>query len=80
MARTKSPRELAARALCSKYGHPENIMFEGAPLWQSYLPEVDTILKAIQWPGLAEQKEKDQIDFDRMKSSRRPTSGVKIQT
>jgi hypothetical protein len=46
----KSPRELAARALCSLAGHPENTKFEGKPMWQSYLPEVDTVLKAALAP------------------------------
>lgn len=49
MRKPKSPRELAARALCRKEGHPEDIQFEGAPMWQSYLPEVDTVLEAIGW-------------------------------
>lgn len=42
----KSPRERAARALCRLDGHPENIKFEGAPMWQSYLPQVDAVLEA----------------------------------
>lgn len=42
----KEPRELAARALCKKAGLPENTKFEGRPMWQSYLVEVDTVLDA----------------------------------
>lgn len=42
----RSPRERAARALCSLAGNPENIKFEGKPMWQSFLPEADTALEA----------------------------------
>lgn len=38
-------REKAARALCRKAGHPENIAYEGGKMWESFLPEVDTVLK-----------------------------------
>ncbi len=48
-ATPKHPRELAARALCRRAGNPENTMFEGKPMWMSYLDEVDTVLKAIGW-------------------------------
>ena len=41
----QSPRERAARALCSKEGNPENAMYEGKPMWMSYLAVVDTVLK-----------------------------------
>jgi hypothetical protein len=27
-------------------GHPENIAFEGRPMWESYLPQVDAVLEA----------------------------------
>ena len=46
----KSPRERAARALCRLAGHPEDIRFEGKPMWQSYLPEVDAVLEAALPP------------------------------
>jgi hypothetical protein len=45
--RAKPARELAARALCRHAGVPENTMFEGKPMWQSYLPEADAVLEAI---------------------------------
>lgn len=45
----KEPRELAARALCRFDGHPEDIQFEGRPMWESYLPQADAVLKAIGW-------------------------------
>ena len=41
------PRERIARALSSLQGHPPNIHFEGKPKWQSYLPEADAALAAI---------------------------------
>jgi hypothetical protein len=40
------PRERAARALCTARGLPENITFEGRPMWVNLLPEVDIVLKA----------------------------------
>lgn len=40
-------REIVARALCRFDGHPENIMFEGKPMWMSYLPEADAVLAAL---------------------------------
>lgn len=45
----KDPREAAARALCRKAGNPENTMFEGKPMWKSYLDDVDTVLEAVGW-------------------------------
>jgi len=45
----KSARELAARALCRKAGNPEDIKFEGRPMWESYLPEAMAVLEAIGW-------------------------------
>lgn len=44
-SRPKPPRERAARALCNLDGHPPDITFEGAPMWVSYLPQVDTVLR-----------------------------------
>lgn len=45
--KTKNIREIAARALCRFDGHPENIKFEGAPMWMSYLPQADAVLAAV---------------------------------
>lgn len=42
---TKPPRERAARALCNIDGHPPDIRFEGEPMWRSYLPTVDAVLR-----------------------------------
>lgn len=47
---TKSPRERAARALCRLDGNPENTMFEGKPMWVSYLDQVDAVLEAAMAP------------------------------
>jgi hypothetical protein len=46
---TQRTRELAARALCRFNDLPENIQYEGKPMWMSYLDEVDVVLKAIAW-------------------------------
>jgi hypothetical protein len=46
MSKEKPPRGRAARALCRFNGVPEDITFEGRPMWESFLPEVDTILEA----------------------------------
>lgn len=45
----KPARELAARALCRKAGLPEDSIFQGRPMWEDFLPEVDTVLEAIGW-------------------------------
>lgn len=47
----KPARELAARALCRFDGHPEDIQFEGKPMWESYLPQADAVLKALDRSG-----------------------------
>jgi hypothetical protein len=45
-AKVKSPRERAARAFCRYMGNPENITYQGRPMWMSYLDEVDVVLEA----------------------------------
>ncbi|MBN7764137.1 hypothetical protein JYP52_23695 [Nitratireductor aquibiodomus] len=50
MRKTKPPRERAARALCTSRGLPENTKFEGRPMWESLLLEVDIVLKAALTP------------------------------
>lgn len=45
-----SPRERAARALCRFNDVPENIQFEGRPMWESFLPEMDAVLEAALGP------------------------------
>ncbi|NPD16949.1 hypothetical protein HOY34_17285 [Xinfangfangia sp. D13-10-4-6] len=44
--REKPPREKAARALCELDGHAPETRFEGGPMWASYLPQVDAVLRA----------------------------------
>ncbi|MFC3208100.1 hypothetical protein [Aquamicrobium soli] len=46
----KSPRERAARALCSYFDIPENTMFRGRPQWEGYLEQADVALKAALSP------------------------------
>lgn len=46
----RTPRERAARALCALAGNPEDTMFEGKPMWMSYLDEVDAVLGAALTP------------------------------
>lgn len=46
----KPPRERAARALCRLSGNPEDIQFEGKPMWMSFLDEADTALEAALSP------------------------------
>lgn len=48
--RNRSPRERAARALCERAGNPPDIRFEGAPMWRSYLHDVDAVLEAALAP------------------------------
>lgn len=50
MPRQKTPRERAARALCRMNGVPEDTKFEVRPMWEGYLDEVDTVLKAALSP------------------------------
>lgn len=51
----KPAREKAARALCKLANQPEDITFQGKPMWQAYLDEVDAVIKAIGWkPGKPE--------------------------
>lgn len=46
----KPPRERAARALCDLKGLPQNTRFEGRPMWESFLPEVEAVLAAALSP------------------------------
>lgn len=56
--RDKPPREQAARALCKLEGHPPDISFEGGPMWASYLPQVDAVLRVVlgdvAWQAMVE--------------------------
>lgn len=63
MRKPRSPRERAARALCSSRGLPENTKFEGRPMWESFLPEVDIVLQAALspegWDEIVSEEERD---------------------
>ncbi|MGR3622434.1 hypothetical protein [Pseudophaeobacter sp.] len=50
MAKLKPIRERAARALCKLEGLEPDITMEGAPMWRSFLPEVDAVLTAALRP------------------------------
>ena len=47
MPKEKPARERAARALCDLGGLPADARIEGAPMWVSYLREVDVVLRAV---------------------------------
>lgn len=49
----KPALERVARTLCSRAGHPENIQFEGKPMWQSYLADAHAALVAVREPSAA---------------------------
>ncbi|MCF1449952.1 hypothetical protein FS815_24490 [Agrobacterium vitis] len=42
----KARIERAARALCRLHDVPEASVFEGKPMWMSYIPEVMAVLEA----------------------------------
>lgn len=48
--RVQTARERAARAICRSRGLPENTKFEGRPMWESFLEEVDVVLSAALEP------------------------------
>lgn len=41
------PLERVARALCRADGNPENTMFEGKPMWTSYLRDASIVMVAL---------------------------------
>lgn len=42
--------ERAARALCRSNGLPENIQFEGRPMWESFIPHAMAVIEALEKP------------------------------
>lgn len=50
MTKQKPPHERAAKALCRFNGVPEDTQFEGRPMWESYLDQVDAVLQAALTP------------------------------
>lgn len=61
IARAHSPRERAARALCRFNDVPENTAFEGRPMWESFLPEVDAVLEAALGAEELERMKRDEV-------------------
>ncbi|MCP4561751.1 MAG: hypothetical protein GY873_22395 [Bosea sp.] len=47
----REPREIAARALCRRAGHPENTKFQGKPMWMSFLADADAVIAALDSTG-----------------------------
>jgi hypothetical protein len=43
--------EIAARALCKAAGSPENTRYNGGAMWESYIPEANAVLSALQLAG-----------------------------
>lgn len=64
MKRHQPPRELAARALFRSNNVAEDTMFEGRPMWESFLPEVDAVLEAALGAD----------ELERMKQEGQPSS------
>lgn len=50
---SKAPLERAARAICTAQDLPENTMFEGRPMWESFLPAARVALEAVKEPSEA---------------------------
>jgi hypothetical protein len=63
-----SPEERICRALCSADGNPENIAFEGKPMWQSYRDAARAALGAVQLEPL--------LDIVREVAGGTPASGL----
>ncbi|WP_034157892.1 hypothetical protein [Sphingomonas sp. ERG5] len=47
---TKTMIERVSRTLCRLEGHPENIMFEGRPMWASYSETAAKVLDEMREP------------------------------
>jgi hypothetical protein len=47
LKRTGNLRERAARALCRKAGHAEDIIFDGKPAWAWFLGHADAVFEVI---------------------------------
>lgn len=43
----RSGKEIIARSLCLFDGNPENVKFEGRPMWMSYMDQASAVLKAL---------------------------------
>lgn len=60
MKKPQPPRERAARALCRLSDVPENTMFDGRPMWESFLPEVNAVLEAAMGAEELERMKRDE--------------------
>lgn len=68
MKRPKPAFEVIARALCWHDGHPQDIKFEGRPMWESYLDQANAVAAALKEAGLLEWEEEDETNLsDRAK-------------
>jgi hypothetical protein len=61
MKRAQPPRERAARALARFNDVPEDTKFEGRPMWESFLPEVDVVLDAALGADELERMKRDEV-------------------
>ncbi|MBA8799190.1 hypothetical protein FHW77_002909 [Agrobacterium sp. RC10-4-1] len=61
MKKDQPPRERAARALCRLSDVPENTKFDGRPMWESFLPEVDAVLEAALGAEELERMKRDEV-------------------
>ncbi|MDH0115066.1 hypothetical protein [Agrobacterium pusense] len=62
MKRVQPPRERAARALCRLSNVPENTSFNRRPMWESFLPEVDTVLGTALGADELERMKRNEAD------------------
>ena len=65
MRKPKPVRERAARALCELHNLAADTKMDGAPMWQSYLPEVDAVLQAVlskaSWESVLDASESKEL-------------------
>ena len=61
MKKPQPPRERAARALARFNDVPEDTKFEGRPMWESFLPEVDAVLEAALGAEELERMKRDEV-------------------
>lgn len=64
MRKPKPPRERAARALCSYFGVPENIVRDKKPMWTQYFEMADAVLQAALSPEEWERVKAEGPSYD----------------
>lgn len=62
MKRVRPPRERAARALCRLSNVPENTSFNRRPMWEIFLPEMDTVLGTALGADELERMKRNEAD------------------